>query len=63
MNRLMSHCRGVNAGVPSYTVVAAAVSDEFLPPPSVPACDCDVHMPIDVIGLFLIVAGGYVHRS
>jgi hypothetical protein len=62
MNRLVSHCHGVNAGVPSYTV-AAAVSDEFLPPPTVPACNCDVHMRINFMDLFLIVAGGYVHRS
>ena len=43
MNRLVSHCHGVNAGVPSFTV-DAAVSDEFLLPPTVPAFDCDVHV-------------------
>ena len=43
MNRLVSHCHGVNAGVPSVTA-AAAVSDEFFPPPTVPGFDCDVHV-------------------
>jgi hypothetical protein len=62
MNRLVSHSHGVNAGFPSF-IVAAAASNEFLPPPTVPACNCDVHMPINVIDLFLIVAGSYVHRS